>query len=176
MPADPSGGRADAGARTGDPAAREAIREAAFRYARGVDRLDVELMKSAYWPDATDDHGRFVGNGWEFAERVVGTHDRWLTTMHGNLQHAIEFDDDTHARGEIYNVTYLVPRDGGPWSVWLGRYLDRYERRDGEWRISHRICVHEATTTIDHAPMAGDMSNFRPGADDRPRGDRPLGT
>ena len=33
---------------------RESIREATFRYARGVDRLDVELMKSAYWPDATD--------------------------------------------------------------------------------------------------------------------------
>ena len=51
---------------------REAIRECALRYARGVDRLDADLMKSAYWPDATDDHGRFVGNGWEFAERVVG--------------------------------------------------------------------------------------------------------
>jgi len=159
----------------GDIASREAIREAAFRYARGVDRLDLELMKSAYWPDATDDHGRFVGNGWEFAERVVGTHDRWLTTMHCNMQHAIEFDDRDHARGEIYNITYLVPRDGGDWSVWLGRYLDRYEQRDGQWRIVHRICVHEATTTITHAPMAGDMSNFRTGEADRPRGDQPLG-
>ena len=156
--------------------AREAIREAAGRYARGVDRLDAELMKTAYWPDATDDHGRFVGNGWEFADRVVGTHDRWAATMHCTMQHAIEFDDDDHARGEIYNITYLVSRDEGPWSVWLGRYLDRYERRAGEWRISHRTCVHEATTTLDHAPMAGDMSGFRTGAVDRPRGDRPLGT
>jgi hypothetical protein len=155
---------------------REAIREATLRYARGVDRLDTELMKSAYWPDATDDHGRFVGNGWEFAERVVGTHDRWAATMHCVYNHSIEFDDDTHARGELYNVTYLVPRDGGPWSVWLGRYLDRYERRDGQWRIMHRTCVHEATTTIEHAPMAGDMSNFRTGEADRPRGDRALGT
>lgn len=155
---------------------REAIRAVALRYARGVDRLDVELMKSAYWPDATDDHGRFVGNGWEFAERVVGTHDRWRATMHCNYNHSIEFDDADHARGEIYNVTYLVPRDDGPWNVWLGRYLDHYERRSGEWRISHRTCVHEATTTIAHAPMPGDMSNFRTGDADRPRGDRPLGT
>lgn len=155
---------------------REAIREATLRYARGVDRLDAELMKSAYWPDATDDHGRFVGNGWEFAERVVGTHDRWAATMHCVYNHSIEFDDDDHARGELYNVTYLVPPDGGPWNVWLGRYLDRYERRAGKWRISHRTCVHEATTTIDHAPMGGDMSNFRTGEADRPRKDRPLGT
>jgi hypothetical protein len=157
------------------PADRDAIREAAFRYARGVDRLDADLMKSAYWPDATDDHGRFVGNGHEFADRVVGTHDRWASTMHCNYNQSIEFDDETHARGEIYNVTYLVPRDGGPINVWLGRYLDHYEQRDGEWRISHRTCVHEATTTIEHAPMGGDMSNFRTGSADRPREGRPLG-
>ena len=155
---------------------REAIREVAAAYARGVDRLDVDLMKSAYWPDATDDHGRFVGNGWEFAERVVGTHGRWAATMHCTMNHAIEFDDADHARGEVYNITYLVPPDGGPWSVWLGRYLDRYEQRDDEWRIVHRVCVHEATTTIEHAPMAGDMSGFRTGSADRPAPGRPLGT
>ncbi|CAB4858741.1 MAG: nuclear transport factor 2 family protein [Actinobacteria bacterium] len=155
---------------------REAIREAAFRYSRGVDRLDADLMKSAYWPEATDDHGRFVGSGWEFSDRVVGTHDRWSASMHCNVNHSIEFDDPAHARGEIYNITYLLPRDGGAWSVWLGRYLDRYECRDGEWRIIHRICVHEGTTTIEGAPMAGDMSNFRTGEADRPRGQTPLGT
>lgn len=157
-------------------AARESIREVVAAYSRGVDRLDVELMKSAYWPDATDDHGRFVGNGWEFAERVVATHDRWAMTMHCTMNHAIEFDDEDHARGEVYNITYLVPRDGGPWSVWLGRYLDQYEQRDGHWRLRHRTCVHEATTTIAHAPMPGDMSGFRTGSADRPSGGRPLGT
>lgn len=155
---------------------REAIREVAARYSRGVDRLDSDVMRSAYWPEAEDDHGRFVGNAWEFVDRVVGTHDRWAATMHCNMNHSIEFDDAEHARGEIYNITYLIPRDEGQWSVWLGRYLDRYERRGGEWRISHRTCVHEATTTIDHAPMAGDMSGFRRGEIDRPSDGRLLGT
>ncbi len=41
----------------------EAIRQAALRYCRGVDRLDAELMFSAYHDDATDDHGVFVGLG-----------------------------------------------------------------------------------------------------------------
>ena len=45
----------------------ESIRDVARRYCRGVDRLDLEEMKSAYWPDATDDHVTFVGNAWEFA-------------------------------------------------------------------------------------------------------------
>ena len=56
----------------GSADAREAIREVAFRYSRGVDRLDADVMRSAYWPDAVDDHGRFVGNGWEFVERQGG--------------------------------------------------------------------------------------------------------
>ena len=44
----------------------QCIRDAAMRYCRGVDRLDVELIKSAYWEGATDDHGVFVGDAWEF--------------------------------------------------------------------------------------------------------------
>lgn len=153
----------------------EAIRQVALRYSRGVDRLDADLMKSAYWPDATDDHGRFTGLGWEFADRVVDTHTRWAATMHCVMNHAIEIDaDGDQARGEIYNITYLVPPDGGPWSVWLGRYLDRYERRDGEWRISHRVCVHEATTTLANSPMPGDHSGFRDGSADRGVPHRPL--
>ena len=56
-----------------DLIAREQIRDVVYRYARGVDRRDFALVRGCYHPDATDDHGRFVGNGWEFAERVVGT-------------------------------------------------------------------------------------------------------
>jgi hypothetical protein len=44
----------------------DAIRQVVARYARGVDRLDAEVMKSAYWPEATDDHGVFVGNATVF--------------------------------------------------------------------------------------------------------------
>jgi len=71
-------------------AAAETIRQAAARYSRGVDRLDVELMQSAYWPDATDDHGVYVGPAMPFCERVVSTHARYRSTMHCLLNHAIE--------------------------------------------------------------------------------------
>ena len=64
----------------------EACREAARRYSYGVDHLDADVMKSAYWPDGTDDHGVFVGNAWEFADRVVGSHDRWIVDDAHDLQ------------------------------------------------------------------------------------------
>ena len=55
----------------------DAIRQVAARYARGVDRLDGDLMKSAYWPEATDDHGVFVGNAMAFCDRVIDSHQRF---------------------------------------------------------------------------------------------------
>lgn len=144
-------------------AAREAIREVANRYARGVDHLDAELMRSAYWPDAIDDHGVFVGNAWEFVDRVMQSHTKWAWTMHSTTNHAIELHGDgVNATGELYNVTYLQPPDRATLHVWYGRYVDRYERRDDEWRIIHRTCAHLSTEvrTID-ATMSIDTAKFQ---------------
>ena len=66
------------------------IQEAAQRYCRGVDRLDPELMKSAYWPEATDDHGVFVGNAMDFVDMCMASHLRWRSTQHCIFNHAIE--------------------------------------------------------------------------------------
>jgi hypothetical protein len=37
------------------------IHEVLTRYCRGIDRCDAELLESVYHPDATDNHGQFVG-------------------------------------------------------------------------------------------------------------------
>jgi hypothetical protein len=147
----------------------DAIRQVAARYARGVDRLDGDLMKSAYWPEATDDHGVFVGNAMAFCDRVIDSHQRFTGTMHCVMNHAIEVNGST-ASGEIYNDTYVFRTDNGVDHIdtWFGRYLDQYENRNGEWRIIERICVHENTTSqsIDtHMPI--DAAKFRHGSIDR---------
>jgi len=154
----------------------EACREAARRYSYGGDRLDVEVMKSAYWPDATDDHGVFVGNAWEFCDRVVGSHDRWTWTAHTIANHRVDFDDDDHARGEIYITATLFESADRRLSTFHGRYLDTYERRDGEWRISHRVCVHHGDyVQVVSDPMGLDSSVFRQHSFDRPANQRPIG-
>jgi SnoaL-like protein len=151
--------------------AAEAIRQAALRYCRGVDRLDEELMRSAYHDDATDDHGVFVGPAAQLCARVVRSHRRYESTMHCVLNHAIEVTDERHASGEIYNVTYLVRRepDGScHLDTWWGRYLDQYECRDGRWAITHRTCVHEWTRSEPMGPaMPIDAQRFRQGSADR---------
>ena len=154
----------------------ESIRDAARRYCRGVDRLDVEVMKSAYWPEATDDHGSFKGNAWEFCEYCMTAHLGWRSTNHCVLNHVIEFDSDgVHARGEIYNVTYLFRRDEPVLDTWHGRYLDRYEKRGTDWKILERVCVHEGTQSGVVSPMPIEASAFRQGDFDRATPGRHLG-
>jgi len=146
----------------------QSIRDCAQRYCRGVDRLDAALMKSAYWPDATDDHGVFVGNAMEFVEHCMVSHLKWRSTSHCIFNHHIELDDNgTTARGEIYNVTYLFRADSDVLDTWHGRYLDVYEKRDGEWRIRERVCVHEGTHSESVSPMQIDAATFRQGDFDR---------
>jgi hypothetical protein len=154
--------------------AKEAIRQVANRYCRGVDRLDVAMMASAYHDGAIDDHGVFVGDAAEFCQRVVKTHARFDATMHCIFNHTIELDDDTHARGELYNTSYLLRtlEDGNrELDTWWGRYVDRYELRDGRWAITHRICVHEWTKTdpIERA-MTIPAELFKQGGADRATG------
>lgn len=157
--------------------AAEACREAARRYCHGVDRLDPECMKSAYWPDATDDHGTFVGNAYEFVDHCMQSHRRWSWTMHTISNHMVDLDaDGEHARGEAYNISYLQRVDTGELDIWFGRYLDRYERRGAEWRIIERVCVHEGDRTEPAGmPMTLAAEKFRQGDFDRPSTSRPIG-
>lgn len=155
----------------------EACREAARRYSRGVDRLDPDEMRAAYWPEAVDEHGRFQGNAWEFVDYCMTGHDRWRFTMHTIYNHTVELDDDgRHARGEAYNVTWLRRADEDLLDVWFGRYLDRYEKRGDEWRILHRVCVHEGDLTVDAGtPMPIRADAYTQGSFDRRTPGRPLG-
>ena len=154
----------------------ESIRDATKRYCRGVDRLDEDLMKSAYWPEATDDHGVFVGNAMEFSEMCMVSHLRWRSTNHCIFNQTVELDaDGIHARGETYNVTFLFQKDVAVLDTWYGRYLDVYEKRGGEWRILERVCVHEGTTTEPISKMNIDSPLFRQGSFDRPSAGRSIG-
>ncbi len=154
----------------------QSIREVAERYCRGVDRLDEMLMKSAYWPDATDDHGVYVGNAYTFVEHCMVSHLRWRSTNHCIMNHHIVLEQDgVSARGEIYNVTYLFQKDAPILDTWWGRYLDRYAKRGDEWRIIERVCVNEATHTAPITPMQIDAAAFRSGSFDRPSVGRRVG-
>lgn len=157
---------------------REEIRDVLARYARAIDRLDVDLLKSCYHPDSYDDHGHFKGNGHEFADFIVESlRGRCHATSHVVTNILIELDPSDHDRatGESYATSYLrrTGDDGREWlDVFAGRYLDVFERRGGEWRFASRVVVHDwsLTTPIDGPdaipiPMEG-FAQGRHGPDD----------
>jgi hypothetical protein len=153
-------------------AAKDAITDACLRYCRGIDRCDAELVKSSYHADAYDDHGTFKGNAWEFADLATQSLKRYLATMHATMNHLITEVDTVSgtAKGEIYvNAYHLREADGKKVvDVWWGRYIDEYSRKNGDWRISSRVVVHEWTAQmpIEQAmPIPAEM--FRPGSFDR---------
>ena len=145
----------------------ECIRACALRYCRGVDRLDPEAMKSAYWPEANDNHGTYNGPAYPFVEHCMTAHLRWRFTQHCILNHAIELDSATSARGEVYNVTFLLQQAEDVLDTWHGRYLDQYEKRADEWRIIDRVCVHEGTHSRAISPMEITSGDFTQGSFDR---------
>ena len=121
---------------------RAAITELLFRYARGVDRIDIPLIKSTYWPGAIDDHGVFVGTGHDFADHIAEPLTHFASTQHSITNVSIELDG-TRARSECYiSVTHVVPRRGEDLLFRMGgRYLDRFEKRGAEWRNAARLLL-----------------------------------
>ncbi|MCT2398745.1 nuclear transport factor 2 family protein [Novosphingobium mangrovi (ex Huang et al. 2023)] len=122
---------------------REAIRECLARYARGVDRLDADMVRSAYWPDCTDEHLSFRGNAEEFIDwsfTAMGTMDQ---TMHlvCNVLMAIN-GESADVESYFYGIHRINNAEGGKQDViGAGRYVDRFEKRDDEWRIKDRLVV-----------------------------------
>jgi hypothetical protein len=122
---------------------RQAISDCLMRYSRGIDRLDRELLLSAYHEDAIDDHGDFVGSRDEFADHVLQLHaKRHLCTQHCLFNHTCDLQGDV-AHTETYYMFAGVNREGDMLQIAGGRYLDRLERRDGRWAIAQRICLRE---------------------------------
>jgi hypothetical protein len=126
--------------------AKDAIYDVLCRYCHGIDRCDLETLRSAYWPEAYEAHGTFNGNAWEFARHMtenLRTGSLRTTQMIGNAWIQVE-DDGRHARGEIYVLACIQAKDESGATVDRtvgGRYLDRYERRGAEWRIIDRAYV-----------------------------------
>jgi hypothetical protein len=122
--------------------ARDAIRELALLYSRGVDRKDIELLKTLYTEDATDDHGsHFNGPADAYIRFLERSLPGMLAGGHFVCNHLIAVDGDT-AEGEVYALAHHIIPDGKGGTVQdvAGvRYVDRYRKQDGRWLFASRV-------------------------------------
>lgn len=118
--------------------------ELVSRLARAIDRCDAELIADQFHPDATDDHGSFIGSVADFIKWVIPLLETMKLTQHVIGQTLIEVEENS-AAGESYFVAHhiLPGPDGDIFMMAAGRYLDRFERRRGKWKIAHRQAVYD---------------------------------
>ena len=151
---------------------KEDIRQLVFTYSRAIDRHDPELLRSIYFPDAIDDHGRFCGSVDDFANYAMGRmEEEFDRTSHLMSSINIELDGDV-ANGETYMIGIHIHKanaeHGQLLDVLACRLVDRFERREGEWRIANRVVVRDwrHTTPLLDDPSMDDFKLGTNGADD----------
>ncbi len=125
---------------------RQEIYQVLLRYGRGLDRLDVELARSCYWDDATEDHGHFIGDPDSFIDWANGTSLHFQSTLHGLMNHFCDLDGD-NAYCETYYFFSSVAAEP-PHLLSTGRYIDHFQKRNGEWRIANRVTIVEGTYDV----------------------------
>ncbi len=119
--------------------AKQEIYELSCRYMRGLDRLDRELLLSVFHEDGWCEYGFSNCAPAEFIDYAMTALQGHEANQHmiGNVLIDVEGDE---AFGEVYfNAYHKVRGESGFEDVIIaGRYLDRYEKRDGEWKFAYR--------------------------------------
>lgn len=135
--------------------AKDEIYDALVRYCRGIDRRDADLVRSAYHEDAADNHGyTVVERGWDLAELAdrdnpEGFPQEWESTSHLLTNVLIRVEGDIASSESYYTATMRCRHDDGRYNlVSIGRYIDRWERRDGgPFKIASRIVITDSIET-----------------------------
>jgi hypothetical protein len=141
---------------------KAAIGDVLARYARTLDWLDDEGQASCYWPDAEVDYGFFKGSATDFLPVVMDIERQSDRRWHMLAGQIIRFTGPTRAACECYGIFAGARRqDDGTLAgnLYGGRYLDAFEKRNGEWRIASR------TYALDWSQPLADQPGFTPNPD-----------
>lgn len=134
---------------------RTLIRELMDRYGTVHDSGTPEQYADLFTPDGEiASGGRVLVKGREaLIRQAQRDHDRfgdtdangrWTSIMRHLISNAqIEVTGDSTAEGTCYVTTVVRKGDVGPAILSISRYVDRYVKVDGQWRIAHREIVLE---------------------------------
>jgi len=142
---------------------RAAIQDTMYRWCRAIDRLDYDAIREVFHADAVDNHGLFTGGVEGLIAWIRERHKSVAMSMHIIANMLIEFTGPDSAVVETYNLTnQRYPAEGkaglaalaggasgtagkGADLVAFARYVDRFERRNGQWKIAERTVVFDNT-------------------------------
>lgn len=130
---------------------RQDILDCIQRECRARDRQDEAQINACWWEDGVDEHGPIITQAPDYAARAnAGHRGNFHMTSHNITNHLCDLQGDT-AHCESYVIGGLFWLDGKTTTLAFGRYLDRLEKRDGEWRLKVRRCTIEMSSNADGA-------------------------
>lgn len=152
-------------------------------YCRGMDRMDEPTLRALYHDDAIEDRGEglFVGRAHDWIGWTMTLLPAFQITQHAIQNQLIEVDGDT-AHAETYFRAYhrfggqqgqaaaastsgatddVAWPEGESEMILGGRYLDRFTRRAGTWKIAYRKMICDWCRT---QPAADDWFDQNPTA------------
>ena len=135
---------------------REAIRDCLYRYCRGIDRADETALRSSYWPDARDTHGAYRGSAEGFIAQALPRLAAGGRRVHAISNILIELHGDVAAVESSFLALQSVASAPTHEVFLCGRYVDRFERRDAEWRVAHRTVVYDWIEERERPALAQD--------------------
>lgn len=151
-----------------DVLAEAAIRDIQMRYCRACDRMDFDLLRDCFHPDATTEYFGSASVD-EFIEIGRQSLPSFVKTTHNTGNQNVEVNGDS-AWAEHYTVAThrLAADDNGPERDFITsvRYVDWLECRDGDWRILKRVLILD-WTRIDPVGDIGKEPAVQPGKRDR---------
>lgn len=151
-----------------------AITELVHAYCNAADRHDFDKMRQLYHDDAIDEHGPFFnGPAMDFVDRLPEI-TAPMEILHHNVTTTNIMVDGDYGEGEIYIIAFHKARtEKGPVDVLIGgRYFDKYQKRDGIWKFSHRavvadwVNVHDPSIVDLDDPFVAGSRFGKPGAED----------
>ena len=141
------------------------IREVIETYVHACDRADRDAVADVYHADSWDEHGPMKNDGHAFATNVVEALKKyWQNCNHLLGQSRIKVTGDTAGAETLFFAT-LTREENGVMMLdqQIGRYIDRFERRAGLWRIKERLCLQEWAASAPLGESYVDRESFLKG-------------
>lgn len=119
---------------------RQAISDVLVDYCVYLDRMELEALGDLFTAGCIVEFGpdeRLNSRGREALSKSLERMWRWRRTSHHLSNVRIEFTGPDEAQAASYVLAWHERPDGSTATVY-GQYRDRFERREGRWRIAAR--------------------------------------
>ncbi|MBL4894171.1 MAG: nuclear transport factor 2 family protein [Emcibacter sp.] len=135
--------------------ARQQIEDVLYLYARGWDRLDEDALRSCFFEESEHQHGSFKGKSHDLITggmKYIGA--KVMTTTHMITNPLIEISGDKAISECSFFAHHRRMNKAGTEEedyFIKGRYLDNFEKRDGQWKIIARRGLNDFERVVARA-------------------------